>query len=979
MGTFHVDYRELFKPFLTTEVEQENGDIDAFCPVHENPQTSKKPSARINFKARGGKGIVACFVCNLRGKDSWIPSVAEEMIRRIEVGELPAELGPKGTGRVYHFKGLSDSPGAATEEPAKTATAKKAKPLPTDEMINDWVENLLENEQYLRYIMEVRGFSKKTIKARKIGWVPSQRRYSIPIYEDGKLANVRLYRPKATKDKVIWYTHNDHHMLVGLDAIADSDTAILFEGETDQILAQQDGLPAITHTAGAGTFLLGWSKSFAGKRVYIAFDADDAGRKGREMVAKKIAQFATEIYYVDYPTPGSDYTDFRVTEGNKPGDFRELMERAVLRPVTEAKLGVLPDKGEPVSVTESQNSDHNGKPLEILAAVTGKTAPAYSIPKVVDFNCDQSKGTVCKVCPMSELYDGHLSKTYQANDPIIGRSLDASEEKLAKNLRADIGARCSDHLETDIEAYWSVEHLVIQDSIDSKAESVGVGTRDVYSVGTYNSDVNSAVRVIGQQIPDPRNQRGMFIAWGVEPVKTSLDMFAMTDEIRERLTVFQPLEGQTPLDRMHDIATDLEANVTTIYGRPDLHIAYDIVWHSVLSLTLLGKPMEKGWVEAAIMGDSRTGKSDVGKKLQAHYQSGRLVSCDQATLAGLVGGVTQPTGKSWHLQWGLIPMNDRRLVILDESQSLVDKNIIEQMSSIRSSGVAQIEKIIAGEALARTRLIWIANPPSGSQLSGLAEGAMEAIRQMLPSHEDIARFDFAISVARDEVDSEIINTTWHEEVEHVFTSQACSELVMWTWSRKADQIIWEPGCEEFLMDVARKMGIRYTSDFPLVQAENVRMKLGRIAAAIAARTFSCDATGENLIITQQHVRDAAKFLNRSYNSESFGYGRLSRRTKRDSVSAVINTKSVRGYLSGKSGIPDHNGEKVASGLLSVGGKFDTRSFGEAASIASTEDVMNILRWLEDVKMVRRTRGGRIIEATKELTEIVKELDGDEDA
>ena len=69
-----------------------------------------------------------------------------------------------------------------------------------------------------------------------------------------------------------------------------------------------------------------------------------------------------------------------------------------------------------------------------------------------------------------------------------------------------------------------------------------------------------------------------------------------------------------------------------------------------------------------------------------HYQLGEFVTGENTSFAGLIGGMQQ-NQKRWFVSWGKIPLNDRRLVILDEASGL-SKRDISNMSGVRSSGIA---------------------------------------------------------------------------------------------------------------------------------------------------------------------------------------------------------------------------------------------------------------------------------------------------
>src|SRR6185503_2222957 len=91
--------------------------------------------------------------------------------------------------------------------------------------------------------------------------------------------------------------------------------------------------------------------------------------------------------------------------------------------------------------------------------------------------------------------------------------------------------------------------------------------------------------------------------------------------------------------KFDEIHQDLEANVTKIYRRRDLLTAFDLVTHSVLSFRFQGNIVHKGWCEALVIGDTRVGKSESVGRLVNHYRVGELVTGENASFAGLIGGM----------------------------------------------------------------------------------------------------------------------------------------------------------------------------------------------------------------------------------------------------------------------------------------------------------------------------------------------------
>jgi hypothetical protein len=312
-------------------------------------------------------------------------------------------------------------------------------------------------------------------------------------------------------------------------------------------------------------------------------------------------------------------------------------------------------------------------------------------------------------------------------------------------------------------------------------------------------------------------------------------------------------------------------------------------------------------------------------------------------------------------------MNDRRLVILDEMSGLKDKDVIEQMSSIRSSGIAQITKITSEQTSARTRLIWIANPADGSKLSSSPDLGLAALHGLVPNAEDIARFDFVTATAEGEIPVSVMNSGYQPLYSPQYGSEDCELLIKWAWSLTRDDVMVGESAVRTASKEAEKIAQRYISDPPLLQAENARLKILRIACAIAARTFSVSKSGK-LLVTRQHVEDAVRFLDLLYGKESIGYLRKSRRIIQGRERAVKNRERCISWLKEYAG--------VLSALRAVGEEtFRARDFEEFGAMPRDES-HSVVQKLLDWKMVERGRRGAI-RMTPTLANILRELEDEE--
>lgn len=330
--------------------------------------------------------------------------------------------------------------------------------------------------------------------------------------------------------------------------------------------------------------------------------------------------------------------------------------------------------------------------------------------------------------------------------------------------------------------------------------------------------------------------------------------------------------------KFQEIHNDLEANVTKIYNRHDLLTVLDLVAHSVLQFPFQGDLVRKGWVEALVVGDTRCGKSESAIRLTQHYRAGEIVTGENASYAGLIGGMQQ-TQKTWSITWGKYPLNDRRMLVVDEFSGLSQESI-SRMSGVRSSGVAEIVKIQTERTTARVRAIHLSNARAKRPLAGFNSG-IDVINDLIGQPEDIARYDLALLVATGEVPLSIINARTRPHVDHVYTSELCNRLIYWAWSRKPNQVYFDKGTEDACLTHATELSNKFMA--PLVEGAEQRVKLARLAVATAARVFSTDASGSSVVVKPEHVEFVAKFLDEIYCKPVMAFDIYSRTKKTEAT------------------------------------------------------------------------------------------------
>ena len=277
-----------------------------------------------------------------------------------------------------------------------------------------------------------------------------------------------------------------------------------------------------------------------------------------------------------------------------------------------------------------------------------------------------------------------------------------------------------------------------------------------------------------------------------------------------------------------------------------------------------------------IVGDSSQGKSETAIRLIEHYGLGVKHDCKNASSAGLLGGLQQLGSNRWFVSWGVIPMHDRRLVIMEEIKG-TSVETVGRLTDMRSSGVAEISKIEKRRAHARTRLIMISNPRSGRPLNAYNFG-VEAIKELIGSQEDIRRFDQATIPAANQVNPDDLNrlNSSRKSVDHVYTAELCKRCILWAWTRSLDQIEFENGAEKLCLELATKLCSKFSESMPLCDRGTMRYKLARLAVAAAAMSFSTLEDNEVILVRACHIEFVANHLDNEYSKPEFGYADFSR-------------------------------------------------------------------------------------------------------
>ena len=552
-----------------------------------------------------------------------------------------------------------------------------------------------------------------------------------------------------------------------------------------------------------------------------------------------------------------------------------------------------------ISLKNTIQKKNVGKNISIKGVIGGKDLVPYIVPKEYVFNCELNNFfeyippfKKCKNCPAwnklgleiapslqqitLEEHKIHLDLDNNDDKKMIMKFINKADSHILIALSKKKLAPNCPNLTIKTLSNYIIEDITLVPEIDFNNLDDEYTVRQAYCIGE-DIKTNLTYEMNGVVLPNPYTQKGTLFIDNAKLTVDSVDNFKMTEEIDEKLKIFQSADNtkEEIYKKLLEIQDDLENNVTFIYNRKDIIFAVDLVFHSVLQFNFLGKTVEKGWIEGLVIGDTRTGKSKTITQLMKHYKAGDKINGENTSLAGLLAGLEEISGR-WSLMWGKIPLNDKGLLFVDELSGM-QKEELSKLSDVRSSGIAEITKIEKYKTYARTRLLWGSNPRT-KKVSQYNYGIM-AIKELFGNPEDIARLDFALMVAFEEVNEHIYNSRHNEAVEPKYNSEVSNLLIRFAWSRKQEDVIIPKEVEDLILEKATYFSKTYSPVIPLINSAEISIKIAKIGVALATRLYSVE--DNKIVVHKGHIEVVTNWLNSIYSKSSMGYKLFSKQRLRE--------------------------------------------------------------------------------------------------
>lgn len=486
---------------------------------------------------------------------------------------------------------------------------------------------------------------------------------------------------------------------------------------------------------------------------------------------------------------------------------------------------------------------------------------------------------------------------------------------------------------------------------------------DIYIVANERLPLEpgTVVRLHGRILPDPRTQKVTLLVYRVEFPDHAEDYDP--ENIRRLLRKF---EGWSVGERVDWILEQIEKG-SGIVGRQDVALTYLLDAFTPLWLELEGQP-QRGWANSAILGDSTTGKSALAKWITTRVlKAGLIITAELASLAGLTGTARQLAENDWFVDWGLLPLNHRKWIIIDGAHKL-PKDAYAALAETERSGVVVISKAGKGIAPAQVRLTKIfnpLNPENWRETKNLREFYRPV--QGLPTVLDrvsIARLDRCIFVDSRDVGPEEVNRP--RDGDYDPDLELLADVRGWCWSGRA-KVSFDRDAWAEILDKATEIYDAYFVDAIPLASIDTKFKLARMAAALAFLTLSTDESLREVRVTKEHVDFVVGWLRAQY--DRAGLGAYAKESRYEGVTEEEVRQIIR-EVAEAAGIGEEQVPEIFKFIVHQG-RVTKEQIKQKFSLADKTQLRPLVSTLQNLDLIKRGNG---FYPTSRLIDVVKLLD-----
>jgi hypothetical protein len=279
--------------------------------------------------------------------------------------------------------------------------------------------------------------------------------------------------------------------------------------------------------------------------VYIIYDIDAAGRTGAVKAAKAISCAARSVHIVELPLDGipkGDLTDAYMRAPEHFVDFiNHLMENTdqYQPPEVVSRVTVPPE----VHRTYLENIVKDKlfyKRVNLKARIVNNAQHETTIvPKVAFISCNKDyKEHICQACPIHYREDGltlFVRPEYPELMSMVGNNVKV--QKAAMQSMAGVVEACT-KVKIEQKEHQALYPIVIIPAIEADKKQHNYSMVTAWALDVPSQE-NEDYDVEGVVLANPETQKMELVCYRMDKDTTSLDSFELTEQMIERLGVFQ--------------------------------------------------------------------------------------------------------------------------------------------------------------------------------------------------------------------------------------------------------------------------------------------------------------------------------------------------------------------------------------------------------------------------------------------------------
>ncbi|MBU4312667.1 MAG: toprim domain-containing protein [Candidatus Omnitrophica bacterium] len=640
------------------------------------------------------------------------------------------------------------------------------------------------------------------------------------------------------------------------DILSNINKVIIAEGISDTLTLIQNGYHVVG-ALGAGLFKQEFKDKFVHiKTKYICYDNDLAGFKGMEEVDKI---FDHDLKVIVLPEGIKDINEF--FKDYETRDFNGLVKKAKWF----VNYALDREATKEIHLIDVESSDNINKRVKVPFRVAGVGA-AYFVPvrfrvyykgngdilQSREFVVPQNNVMLIKMCKESK--DTQLKDLKRLATSCLGPSVKVERVEVLDYISI-----------TQIIALPKIKELKVGASGQIITEEGKEYRQKVICFQGVKNTTSKLYDAIGYVVADPNTSEARFLVSDYKEIREEFDNFRLTPEIIKQFESFKRKPNESIDEYLDKLAESSAYYFIRIFGeaRKDAIIANLLCFHSPLYFYLEDE-IVNGWLQIICIGDTTVGKSQIAKRIKNYTDVGVYVTGETCSRTGFLYAIDTKTLSSCILTWGLLPQQDRSLLIIDGA-NYISQDDWGTAREARRSGKLIVERVVKGEHPCRTRLILLANP--SKPLSQYIY-PIESIKDIY-QEPDIARSDLCICFSGSDVPKEEINMSQEERAkpEMNMNQTVFQNSVFWAWSRKPEDIVIKEEVVKIINDVSNKLIDQFGSatDIPLI-SNDVKYKVARLAVALACLLHNTDRKHEKIIVTAEMVYMIQKFIERVYSA-----------------------------------------------------------------------------------------------------------------